>query len=159
MKKKYFLLIIPVLLGSCNSRYSSVPRNKITDERKQIAHQFLETLFRKCDEKDYSKPVGFNLSKRLENKFLSQDSLRSSCEKWAEFNGKITIDQFVSAHSVNAPKDFLDVYNFKIKTEKHPGIRYIHLGIYRDKNYLEVPVYTSSDENYFETMRKKYYKK
>ncbi|QDP84302.1 hypothetical protein FNJ88_01555 [Chryseobacterium sp. SNU WT5] len=71
MKKKYILLIIPVLLGSCNSRYSSVPKNIITDERKQIAHQFLETLFRKCDEKDYSKPVGFNLSKRLENKFLS----------------------------------------------------------------------------------------
>lgn len=159
MRKNCLILIIPILLAGCNSRYSTVPRNKITEERKEVARQFLETLFRKCDEKNYTKLEGFNISKRLENSLLPEDSLKRSCERWDKFNGKITIDQFVSAHSANSPKDFLDVYNFKIISDRYPGFRYIHLGIYRDQNYLELPIYFSADENYFETMKKKYYKK
>ncbi len=36
---------------------------------------------------------------------------------------------------------------------------YLHLGMYRDQNYIEMPFYISADESYYETIRKKYYKK
>lgn len=145
-------------MGSCNSRYSAVPLNKFSKERKQIAEDFVETYFKKCENKEYSEFDGFNIAKKLEAK-LSPDSLKKSCNYFYYKNGKVTVEKLVSAHTANSPKDFLDVFNFKIKTEKSAQPIYLHLGMYRDQNYIEMPFYISVDESYYETIRKKYYKK
>ncbi len=158
MKNSYFLFAIPFLLASCNSRYSVVPVSKMTAERKQIATNFVETYLKKCENKDYSEFQGFNISKKFEAR-LSSDSLKKSCNYINYKNGKVTLEKLVSAHTANSPKDFLDVFNFKVKTEKSAEPMYLHLGMYRDQNYIEMPFYLSEDESYHETIRKKYYKK
>ncbi|QOW09069.1 hypothetical protein Q73A0000_01250 [Kaistella flava (ex Peng et al. 2021)] len=158
MKKIYFLLMIPFLMGSCNSRYSVVPLNKFNKERKQIAQDFVETYLKKCENKDYSEFEGFNIAKKFQAK-LSPDSLKRSCNYIYYKNGKVTVEKLVSAHTTKSPKDFMDVLNFKIKTEKSAAPMYLHLGMYRDQNYIEMPFYISADESYYETIRKKYYKK
>lgn len=71
----------------------------------------------------------------------------------------MTVEKLVSAHTAKSPKDFLDVLNFKIKTEKSVKPMYLHLGMYRDQNYVEMPFYIFPDESYYETIRKKHYKK
>ncbi len=157
MKNIYLFILIVFFLASCNSRYIVVPSNKVTSERKLIAQNFIETYLKKCDNKDYSALGGFNISKKFEAKLVS-DSLEKNCERIVRTNGKITIEKFVSAHTFNSPKDFLDVFNFKIKTEKGSGRLFLHLGMYRDQNFIEVPFYISEDESYYETIRKKYYK-
>jgi phosphoribosylformylglycinamidine (FGAM) synthase PurS component len=158
MKKNYLLLMITLLLASCNSRNSVVSLNSINEERKQIAQKFAETFLKKCSDKEYSEITGFNISKRFQLR-LSSDSLKKTCERIDRMYGKVTVEKLVSAHSPNSPKDFIDVFNFKIKQEKSQTPYYLHLGIYRDQNYIEVPFYFSKDENYYETIRKKYYKK
>lgn len=158
MNKIYFLLIIPFFLASCNSRYNAVSLTKVSNERKQIAQDFVTSYFKKCEDKDYSAFEGFNIAKKFEAK-LSPDSLKKSCNYFYSKNGKITIEKLVSVHTPKYPKDFMDVLNFKLKTEKSAEPLYLHLGMYRDQNYLEMPFYTSADENYYETIRKKYYKK
>ena len=158
MKNIYFLLIIPILLGSCNSRYIAVSLSKFNIERKQIGQNFVKTYLEKCENKDYSEFEGFNISKKFQTK-LSPDSLKKSCNYLSYKNGKITVGKLVSAHTANSPKDFLDVLNFEIKTEKSAKPMYLHLGMYRDQNYIEMPFYISADESYYETIRKKYYKK
>lgn len=158
MKKVYLHLLIPVLLGSCSSRYTTVSLNKIDKERKDIAQKFVETYFAKCENKDYSEFEGFNISKKFQAK-LASDSLKKSCNYINYKNGKVKLEKLVSVHSGTFPKDFLDIFNFKLKTEKSAEPVYLHLGMYRDQNYIEIPFYFSADENYFETIRKKYYKK
>lgn len=158
MKKIYFIWMMCFLLGSCNSRYSAVPSGKITSERKKIAQDFIETYLKKCENRAYSELEGFNISNRFQKK-LSPDSIKKTCAALYHRNGKITVEKFVSAHTINSPRDFMDVFNFKIKTEKSTKPVYFHLGMYRDQNYIEFPFYISADENYYETIRKKYYKK
>jgi hypothetical protein len=158
MKKLLYLLIVFSFFTSCNSRYSLVSSNKITEERKLIARNFLESYYKKCEENDYSEFKNIKVSKRFE-RYLISDSIKSNCGRLERKEGKVTLGKFVSAHTANSPKDFMDVYNFTITSEKNPAGKYIHLGMYRDQNYLEIPFYISADENYYESMRKKYYKK
>lgn len=158
MKKIYFLFTIPILLGNCSSRYTTVSLNKIDKERKEIVQNFAETYLKKCENKDYSEFVGFNISTKLQAKLVS-DSLKRSCSYINYKNGKVKIEKLVSAHSPNYPKNFVDVFNFKLKTEKSAEPVYLHVGMYRDQNFIEMPFYFSADENYYETIRKKYYKK
>ena len=158
MKKIYFLLIIPFVLGSCSSRYTTVSLSKIDKERKEIAQNFVETFLEKCQNKDYSEFEGFNIAKKFQAK-LAPDSLKKTCNYINYKNGKVEIAKLVSVHSGTFPKNFLDIFNFKLKTEKSKEPVYLHLGMYRDQNYIEMPFYFSADENYYETIRKKYYKK
>ena len=162
MKNIYFLLLIPFLLGSCDtrykSRYTSVPLSKMTAERKAVALDFVEKYLSKCDNKDYSELKGFNVSKKFQSKLLP-DSLKRNCDYLYYKNGKIKVEKLVSGHTTKSPKDFLDVLNFTIKTEKSTEPMYLHLGMYRDQNYVEMPFSISADESYYETIRKKYYKK
>ena len=137
--------MIPFLLGSCNSLYSAVPLCKFNKEKKQIAQDFVETYFKKCENKEFSEFEGFNRSKKFQAK-LSLDSLKKSCNDLYYKKGKITVEKLVSAHTANSPKDFLDVLNFKIKTEKSAQVMHLHLGIYRDQNYIEMPLYIPTDE-------------
>lgn len=158
MKKIYFLLLIPFLFGSCNSRYSAVSLSKMSKERKAIAQDFVEAYLKKCENKDYSEFEGFNISKKFQAK-LSPDSLKKSCNYINYKNGRVKVEKLVSAHTPNYPKNFVDVLNFKVTTEKSSEPMYLHLGMYRDQNYIDMPFYFSADENYYETIRKKYYKK
>lgn len=151
-------MIIPILFSSCSSRYTTVPLNKINQERKAVAENFVKTFFTKCENKDYSEFEGFNISKKFQAKLVS-DSIKKSCNYLQYKNGKIEFEKLVSVHSGTFPKDFLDIFNFKLKTEKSAEPVYLHLGMYRDQNYVEIPFYFSGDENYFETIRKKLYKK
>ncbi|MBF8456683.1 hypothetical protein IV494_05755 [Kaistella sp. G5-32] len=158
MKQNYLLLLLSLFLVNCNSRNSAVSLSSIGLERKQIAQNFAETFLKKCSNKDYSEIAGFNISKRFQLK-LSSDSIKKTCERIDRINGKGTVEKLVSVHTPNSPKNFLDVFNFKIKQEKIQRQYYLHLGMYRDQNYVELPFYISTDENYYETVRKKYYKK
>ena len=156
------MLLIPFLLGSCNTRYNSryeaVPLSKMSAERKAVALSFVETYLKKCDNKEYSEFEGFNISKKFQAK-LAADSLKKSCNYLNYKNGKIKVEKLVSGHTTKSPKDFLDVLNFKITTEKSATPMYLHLGMYRDQNFIEMPFYVSADESYYETIRKKYFKK
>lgn len=158
MKKIYILFLLSILLGSCNSYYKSVSLNKVSPERKNIALNFVTTYLRKCDNKDYSELKGFNISKRFEAK-LNADSLEKSCENIAFRNGKITVDRLVSVHTITYIKDYADVFNIKVKLEKSNTPFYLHLGMYRDQNYIDFPFYFSAEENYYNTIKKNYPKK
>lgn len=162
MKNIYFLLLIPFLLGSCDarykSRYTSVPLSKMSAERKAVALDFVETYIKKCDSEEYSEFKGFNISKKFQSK-LAADSLKRSCNYLNYKNGKIKVEKLVSAHTTKSPKDFLDVLNFRITTEKSATPLYLHLGMYRDQNFIEMPFYVSVDESHYESVRKKYIKK
>ncbi|WP_027376447.1 hypothetical protein [Kaistella palustris] len=156
--KKIAFFALPMLLASCNSRYATVPLNKIPAERKHVAQNFAETLLSKCEKQDYSEFRNFNISKSFQRE-LVEDSLEAMCKRIVRRNGKITLEKLVSAHTPTSPRDFIDVYNFKLKAEKSATPVYLHLGMYRDQNFIEKPLYFSRDENYYETIRKKYYKK
>ena len=49
-------------------------------------------------------------------------------------------------------------FNFKIPTDKNPKIQFLHLGMYRDQNYLELPFYFNNEENYLNYRKKKFKK-
>ncbi len=152
--KKIYLILIPVFLYNCSTRYSTIPLEKVSDERKQIATKFVETFLKKCSDKDYSNFEDFNIAMRFKSQ-IQPDSLKKSCERIARNYGIVRIEKLASVHSTNYPKDFIDVFNFKISTEKKPQIQYLHLGMYRDKNYLEVPFYFNKEENYLAYRKKK----
>lgn len=152
--KKISLILALFFLYSCNTRYSTIPLGKVSDERKQIVTKFAETFLNKCREKDYSEFEDFNISMKLKSK-IQPDSLKKSCERITANYGTVKIEKLVSVHSTNYPKDFIDVFNFKISTEKKPQIQYLHVGMYRDKNYLEVPFYFNKEENYLGYRKKK----
>lgn len=152
--KKIYLLVTAAFLCSCtSSRYVTVPLGKGA-ERQKIAADFVETYLNKCSNKDYSAFEGFNISAKF-NSRLQPDSLKRSCERIAYSYGKVKVEKLVSVHSRKSPRDFIDVFNFKITTEKKPEVRYLHLGMYRDQNYLEVPFYFNKDENYLDYRKKK----
>lgn len=158
MKNIYLLALLPLFLASCNSRNSAIPLSKIDTERKQIAQNFAETFLKKCAEEDYSAFQNFKISRGFERQLIS-DSLQKYCQAIVRRNGKVTFEGLVSVDTRNSTKDFLDVFNFKLKTEKSAAPVYLHLGMYRDQNYVEKPLNFSADEHYYETIRKKYYKK
>ncbi len=158
MKNIYLVLLISISAISCNSRYLTIPVSKISDERKQIAQNFVETYFQKCEKQDYSEFKNFNISKRFLAK-TAPDTIKKNCNYLYRKYGKITVHRLVSANTAKSPKDFLDVFNFKITVEKTAEPVYLHLGMYRDQNYLEMPFSISADESYYETIRKRYYKK
>lgn len=160
MKKIVFFCGIAFLSASCSSRYSKVSLNKMDKERKEIAQNFAETYLKKCAQKEYSDFKDFNISAKFKSRILS-DSLKKSCDRITRNYGTVKIEKLVSAHSTNYPKNFIDVFNFKIINDKNPKIQYLHLGMYRDQNFIEVPFYFTKEENYFDYSNKKYleYKK
>ena len=93
MKKIYFLLIIPFVLGSCSSRYTTVSLSKIDKERKEIAQNFVETFLEKCQNKDYSEFEGFNIAKKFQAK-LAPDSLKKTCNYINYKNGKDAVTHY-----------------------------------------------------------------
>lgn len=121
MKQNYLLLLLSLFLVNCNSRNSAVSLSSIGSERKQIAQNFAETFLKKCSNKDYSEIAGFNISKRFQLK-LSSDSIKKTCERIDRINGKVTVEKLVSVHTPNSPKNFLDVFNFKIKQENSNAV-------------------------------------
>lgn len=148
-----------VALSSCNTFYENVSLKRISDERKSVARNFAETFFSKCHQKDYTPITGFNISKRFEPKLVA-DSLMRSCQ-WIEkkLGTDVQVDQLTSVRSPRRPADFVDVFTFALKREKDPKPIYLHLGMYRDQNFVELPFYFSSQENYFVIMHNKYRKK
>lgn len=159
MMKIVEILVVVFSLTSCSTYYDTIPLSRVSEERKNVAQNFAQTIFTKCQNKDYSEIEGFNISKRFQ-KYIVTDSLKRNCD-WIEkkFGANIGIDHLASVRTAKRPSDFLDVFSFELKSDKATKPVYLHLGLYRDKNFVELPYYFSSNENYFLAMRKKYYKK
>ena len=152
--KKLYLFFLIVSLSSCSSRFVTVPLHKIDADRKKVATDFVSKYLQKCVDKDYSNFENFNISARFKSKIVP-DSLKKSCEIIERKYGKVKVEKLFSVHSRQRPKDFVDVFNFKISTEKNPKIQFLHLGMYRDQNYLELPFYFNNEENYLNYRKKK----
>ncbi len=150
-----FSFTIFSLLSCSNRRYATVSLNKINAERKETAQRFVKTFLEKCQQEDYSSFQDFSISKSFERKIIG-DSLAVICGEIAKRNGKVKVLSLSSVHSPLRPKDYIDVFNFKLETEKATAPVYLHLGLLRDKNFIDLPFYFSKDENYYETLRKRY---
>ena len=154
MMIKIFILIFTSLsLVSCSTWYSELSLNKIDKGRKEIAQRFAETYLKKCADKEYSEFTGFNISKSFAAK-LVPDSLKELCNGIQRKEGNLKIEKLVSVHSPKSPKDFIDVFNFQLKINDAYVPYYLHLGLYRDQNYITVPFVFTQDENYFTSLKK-----
>lgn len=163
MNKKLFaiqIVISSMLLSSCSSYYKSVSIDKMDAERKEVPRKFAEVYLEKCADKDYTPFQGFNLSKKIE-RVITLDSLRKSCSWIEKKYGKVQVKELVSVHTYSRPADFMDVFNFKVATEKSKVPIFLHVGVYRDKNFIDIPFYFDGNENYLAARQKQYrmYKK
>lgn len=153
MKKIYILFLTSLSLVSCSTWYTQISLKKIDKERKQIAQRFVETYLQKCADKDYSEFTGFNISKSFSAKLVS-DSLKDLCNGIQRKEGNLKIEKLVSVHSPKSPKDFIDVFNFQLKINDAFIPYFLHLGVYRDQNYITIPFSFTQDENYFTSLKK-----
>lgn len=153
-------LISTLFLSSCSSYYKSVSMDKMDAGRKEVPRKFAEAYLEKCAKKDYTPFEGFNISKKFE-RVITADSLRKSCAWIEKKYGTVRVKELVSVHTYSRPADFMDIFNFKLETEKSKEPRFLHIGVYRDKNFIDVPFYFDGNENYLAARQKKYrqYKK
>lgn len=153
MKKIFILIFTSLSLVSCSTWYNELSLNKIDKDRKEIAQRFAETYLKKCADKEYSEFTGFNISKSFAAKLVS-DSLKELCNGIQRKEGNLKIEKLVSVHSPKSPKDFIDVFNFQLKINDAYVPYYLHLGMYRDQNYITIPFVFTQDENYFTSLKK-----
>lgn len=151
--KNLKLAAILLILMSCTSEISVIPLSKVNAEKKETARRFTETVFQKCNTKEYSPITGFNISKGFEVHTLG-DSLQVMCENIARRHGKVQLGQLVSVQTSNLAKNFMDVYNFQVISEKDAAAKFIHVGMYREGNYIERPFYFNNRAEYYYKKKK-----
>lgn len=105
------------------------------EKRINKAKGFAEQFLGKCNNKDYSEIQGFDIDVNTK-KELKPENLKKTCEKKLEKTGKITIGNFNNAITPNHPADYIDFFVFDAKYEKSDSIKYIAVGVYRDKDFI-----------------------
>lgn len=133
-----FALLGLMSLSSCNTSrpyYKALASEHNTKERQNLAKNFAEQFYAKCEKKDYSEIQGFNMDASFKQKF-SSEVIEKICKSSDRKLGKITIGNLYSAKTRTFPKDYMDFFEFNIKTEKSDSIKFLRLGLTRDKDFL-----------------------
>ena len=137
MKKCTFLLLsILPLLFSAQKNYKKISGSQISEARRNIALQFIASYTGKCENHDYTPFEGFNITGRLKH-FLSVN-YEKNCGFLNSKYGKVTIEGFDTAYlnRYSMTRDPVELFVFRITTEKNPEIRFANVWIYRDQNFV-----------------------
>ena len=133
---KHILLVLCLIgLSSCMNRYNNMPTKNNTQARQTLAKDFAENFFSKCQKKDYSEISGFNIDVNMKN-YFSPERNKTVCESFEKKYGKLEIGSLYAAKTNVYPSDFYDLFVFNIKTEKNDSVRYLRVGMTRDKDYI-----------------------
>lgn len=152
---KYILLVFCLIgLSSCINRYNNMPTKNNTQARQTLAKSFAENFYAKCAKKDYSEITGFNMDINMKN-YFSPEKIKTVCENIDKKYGKIEIGSLYAAKTNVYPKDFSDLFVFNIKTEKNDSIKYLRMGMTRDKDYFQIFYISTKPYNKWYKRKKK----
>lgn len=145
MMKKLFLIMTLMLLWNCAPKYFlPLPKKNASKERIEKAKSFAEYFFNKCNAKDYSEINGFLMDVNTKKFYFSPEKIEISCKKINEKFGNVSVGGFYDATTRTRPTDFYDNFIFKAKLEKSDTIKYINIGVYRDKDVIGGLLLTSN---------------
>lgn len=133
-----FALLGLISLSSCNTGrpyFKNLASEHNTKERQNLAKSFAEQFFAKCEKQDYSEIQGFNMDVNFKQK-VSSETIEKICKSFDRKLGKITIGNLYSAKTRTFPKDYMDFFEFNIKNEKNDSIKFLRIGLTRDKDFL-----------------------
>ncbi|WP_300675024.1 hypothetical protein [Soonwooa sp.] len=137
MFKKLVYILPLILLTSCSSwAYKPTPKEHLSKERIALAKSFAQEFIRKCENKDYTPLVGFNLDFNLNAILQKEEEFKKQCEKHEAKYGKVIVGDYHSAITPNTPRDYSDFIVFNMTSEKKDSLKYMAVMVYRDKDYL-----------------------
>ncbi|WP_147366782.1 hypothetical protein [Epilithonimonas arachidiradicis] len=152
---KYILFFFGLIsLSACLNRYNNMPAKNNTSARQTLAKSFAENFYAKCAKKDYSEITGFNMDVNMKN-YFSPEKIKTVCENSDKKYGKIEIGSLYAAKTNVYPTDFSDLFVFNIKTEKNDSIKYLRMGMTRDKDYFQVFYISTKPYNKWYKRKKK----
>jgi len=135
----YILALLGLInLSSCNTSrpyFKNLEATYNTKERQNLAKNFAEQFYAKCENQDYSELQGFNMDVNFKKK-LSSETIEKICKISDKKFGKITIGNLYNAKTRTFPKDFMDYFEFNIKTEKKDSVKFVRLGLTRDQDFF-----------------------
>lgn len=141
-------------LSSCMNRYNNMPAKNNTQARQTLAKSFAENFFSKCGKKDYSEITGFNMDVNMKN-YFSQERNKTVCESFEKKYGKVEIGSLYAAKTNVYPSDFYDLFVFNVKTEKNDSVKYLRVGMTRDKDYINTFYLSKTPYNKWYKRKKK----
>lgn len=133
--RKLFWLMSLILFGSCSSELNLKGKDK-SEERVQLAKNFANDFFSKCEKKDYSEMQGYKVDVNLKNK-LSSEKIKTNCEYYQEKYGTIKVGKLCDAKTYYNQKNFLDYFTFYAKGSKNDSLQFVKVNIYRDDNMFQ----------------------
>lgn len=137
MMKKLFLIMTLTLLWNCAPKYFlPLPKKNSSKERINKAKGFAEYFLNKCNAKDYSEIVGYDLDVNTRKFDFTSEKIEEKCKKINERYGKVTVGELNNAITYSRPTDYYDYFVFKSKLEKTDSLRYVVVGLYRDKDFI-----------------------
>lgn len=136
------------------NRYNNMPAKNNTQARQTLAKSFADNYFSKCEKKDYSEIIGFNMDVNMKN-YFSQERNKTVCESFEKKYGKIEIGSLNSAKTNVYPSDFYDLFVFNIKTEKNDSVKYLRIGMTRDKDFINTFYLSTKPYNKWYKRKKK----
>ncbi len=137
MIKKLFWIILLLLLWNCMPKYFlPLPQKNASNERIDKARSFAEYYYNKCNTKDFSEIQGFVMDINTKKFGFSPEEIEKYCTKKTGRYGKITVGEFNKAITVARPTDFYDYFIFKANLEKSDSLKYIVVGLFRDKDII-----------------------
>lgn len=152
---KYILLVFCFIgLSGCINRYNNMPSKNNTPARQILAKTFAENFFSKCAKKDYSEITGFNMDVNMK-KYFSQERNKTVCESFEKKYGKLEIGSLYAAKTNVYPSDFYDLFVFNVKTEKNDSVKYMRVGMTRDKDYISTFYLSTTPYNKWYKRKKK----
>ena len=152
---KYILIVFCLIeLSGCISRYNNMPSKNNTPERQALAKGFAENFYAKCAKKDYSEITGFNIDVNMKKSF-TPEKIKAICETSEKRFGKLEVGDLYAAKTTVYPSDFYDLFVFNIKTEKNDSIKYLRMGMTRDKDYINTFYLSKTPYNKWYKRKKK----
>ncbi|SKC01011.1 hypothetical protein SAMN05660477_02419 [Soonwooa buanensis] len=137
MFKKLVYILPLILLTSCSSWvYKPTPKEHLSKERIALAKSFVEEFIHKCENRDYTPIVGFNLDINLNASLQKEEEFKKTCEKHVAKYGKVVVGDYHSAITPNTPRDYADFIVFNMTSEKKDSLKYMAVMLYRDKDYI-----------------------
>lgn len=136
MYKNLPYIIFLLLLCSCSSMiYKDTPKEYLPKERIEKAKNFAEAFFNKCKNNDYTEFQGFDIDINYK-KGLASDELKKKCEKISARAGEISLGEFNNSITASHPIDYMDLLFFKAKSSTNDSVKYVAVGLYRDKDFI-----------------------
>ncbi len=125
------------ILWNCAPKYFlPLPKKNASKERIDKARSFAEYIFEKCNKQDYSEIIGFPMDVNTKKFYFSPEKIGIECKKINDKYGNVHVGEFYDATTRARPTNFYDYFIFKAKLEKSDSIKYINVGLYRDKDVI-----------------------